>query len=304
MTKALGFRHIEAIRAVLSTGSVTGAAEYLRITQPAVSNTLRDAEERLGFRLFERRAGALIPNAAAGLLFEEIDQAFVGLDEINALADRIRTGEARRVTIAVTPGFAASVLPAVLAAWRAEVPNAVIAVESRNANLVSAMAGSQRADIGFAPEVPAVRGVSSAVIGRPPMVCYLPATHPLARRGGPIRAEELLDLPMIGPGHVERTDRLVASAFEACGRSPRTVMECPAVITACAMVAAGIGFTLMTPLPSWLLPAGRVAVLRFEPQIRMTYRAYWLDGRLPEHEREALVRLAAREFEAHVVDPS
>ena len=37
---ALGFRHIEAIRAVLMTGSVTAAAGQLLVTQPAVSNTL------------------------------------------------------------------------------------------------------------------------------------------------------------------------------------------------------------------------------------------------------------------------
>ena len=65
MVSALGFRHIEAVRAVLLTGSVTAAAEHLHVTQPAVSNTLRDAETRLGFRLFERRAGCLLPNAAA-----------------------------------------------------------------------------------------------------------------------------------------------------------------------------------------------------------------------------------------------
>lgn len=296
MPGSLGYRHIEAIRAVLMAGSVTGAAERLRVTQPAISNTLRDAEDRLGFKLFERRAGALVPNSAASLLLEEIERSFIGLDDINALAERIGRGEGRRLDVSVTPAFAATALPGILASWRARVPGALVTVESRNANLVVAMVASQRADIGFAPEVPALRGVMSEVIAHLPMVCYLPAGHRLGVRGATVHAHELVAEPMISPGNVERIDKLIDRAFQACGRSPVSVMECPALITACSMVAAGIGFTLMTPLPSWLLRRGSVSVHPFEPQIHVTYRAYWTEGRLPEEERELLIERARQEL--------
>jgi len=287
---------MEAIRAVLVTGSVTAAAERLHVTQPAVSNTLRDAEERLEFKLFDRRAGHLLPNSAASLLLEEIERAITGLDEVNALADRIRQGKGRRLVVVCTPAFAATTLPGMLSVWRGQAPDSLIAVESRNANQVATMVAAHRADIGFGPEVPVVKGLSSEVVALLPMVCYLPATHRLAMRGGPVRADELLDEPMISPGNVERIEQRIAVAFRDCERMPSTVMECPVVLTACSMVAAGIGFTITTPLPLRLLPPGRVSVHPFEPRIHIPYRAYWMDRRLGKVERERLLELARAEL--------
>lgn len=298
----LGFRHIEAIRAVLMTGSVTAAAGQLQVTQPAVSNTLRDAEQRLGFKLFERRAGCLLPKAEATQLFDEIERSFTGRDEINRAAERVAQGQGRRLVVAATPAFGASALPGVLRAWRDASPATLLAVESRNANLVASMVATQRADIGFAPEVPAIRGLASALVARLPMVCYLAAGHPLARERGPLKAEQLLGEPMISPGQVERMDQLVARVFRDCGALPVTVVECPVIITACAMVAAGIGFTITNPLPSWLLPRDQVVTRALEPQVHIRYCAYWVEGRLPAPDRERLVGLARQQMAALVDD--
>jgi DNA-binding transcriptional LysR family regulator len=298
MVSVLGFRHIEAVRAVLLTGSVTAAAEHLHVTQPAVSNTLRDAETRLGFRLFERRAGCLLPNAAAAQLFEEIERSFRGLDEVNQAARRVGQGEGRRIVVAATPAFGASTLPGVLRGFRASSPGTLLAVESRNANLVASMVATQKADIGFAPEVPAIRGLSSELVAKLPMVCYLPANHPLAQGAGPLKAAQLIHEPMISPGQLERMDQLVAAVFRNCGAMPSTVAECPVILTACAMVAAGIGFTITNPLPSWLLPRDQVVTRAIEPVVYMNYCAYWVGSRLPMADRELLVGLARQEISA------
>jgi predicted DNA-binding protein (UPF0251 family) len=61
MRTVINFRHLEAIRAVMMSGSVTGAGERLHVTQSAISHLLRDAEERLGYSLFERHLGWLTP---------------------------------------------------------------------------------------------------------------------------------------------------------------------------------------------------------------------------------------------------
>ena len=293
---ALGFRHIEAIRAVLMTGSVTAAAGQLQVTQPAVSNTLRDAEQRLGLKLFERRAGCLLPKAEAAQLFEEIERLFIGRDEINRAAERVSQGQGRRLVVAATPAFGASALPGVLRGWREAAPATLLAVESRNANLVVSMVATQRADIGFAPEVPPIRGLASALVARLPMVCYLAAGHPLARERGPLRAEQLLREPMISPGQLERMDQVVARVFRDCGAMPVTVVECPVIITACALVAAGIGFTITNPLPSWLLPRDQVVTRALKPQVHINYRAYWVESRLAVADRERLVGLAREQM--------
>lgn len=302
MLSSLGFRHIEAIRAVLKTGSVTAAAGQLNVTQPAVSNTLRDAESRLGFKLFERRAGCLLPNTAASQLFDEIERSFTGLDEINQAAERVAQGQGRRLVVTATPAFGASTLPGVLRAYRDAAPATLLSVESRNANLVASMVATQKADIGFGPEVPPIRGLASELVARLPLVCYLAASHPLAQGQGPLKAAQLLDEPMISPGRVERMDLLVARVFRNCARLPTTVAECPVIITACAMVAAGIGFTITNPLPAWLFPRAQVVTRTLDPQVCLSYHAYWVESRLPVADRERLVGLARQQMAALTQD--
>ncbi len=182
MRQALNFRHVEVIHAVVLTGSATGAAERLHVTQPAVSNMLRDAQERVGFELFTHKAGRLVPSASTLALFEEIERSFTGLGEINGLAQRLRRQRGRRVVLACTPVFGAVVLPRMLASLRASSPELMFTVHSRSAEHVAALVSSQKADLGFGLTVPPMPGVQSEVLTELPMVCYLPPGHRLARR--------------------------------------------------------------------------------------------------------------------------
>ncbi|MBC6403821.1 MAG: LysR family transcriptional regulator [Hyphomonadaceae bacterium] len=58
-------RHIEIFYAVYVTGSVSGAAKSLNVSQPTVSKVLKHAEIRIGFDLFHRQKGKLYPTGKA-----------------------------------------------------------------------------------------------------------------------------------------------------------------------------------------------------------------------------------------------
>ena len=291
MARALAFRHIEVIHAVVLTGSVTGAARRLHVTQPAVSNMLRDARERVGFDLFATQAGRLLPLPRTLALFEEIERSFTGLDGINGLVERLRQHSGRAFVVACTPALAATVLPEALAALRDEFPGLLVTVHSRSADYAAALVSSHKADVGLALSVPPIPGVRSEVLAELPMVCYLPAGHRLARRQGAVRAEQLAGEPRIGASQQEGVDAVVARAFADCGGLPPATVECAAALAACAMVGAGLGFTIAVPLPATLLAPRRVAIRRFVPALSLPYCAYWFEAREPREERVRLVAL-------------
>ena len=87
---AITFRQIEAFRAVMSSGTVTQAAEILHVSQPAVSRMIADLEYRLNFKLFNRTGRQLIATDEAHALQHEIQRAFIGLKEITEAAHAIR----------------------------------------------------------------------------------------------------------------------------------------------------------------------------------------------------------------------
>lgn len=291
MRTQLGFRHIETIHAIILTGSVTGAATRLHLTQPAISNVLRDAEERLGITLFERRGGRLIPTASADALFNEIERSFIGLESINSFASRLHKGQRSALSVASTPSFGASIFPVIAAAYTARAEKSLLSVHSRMAHHVAAQVSSGKCDLGFGLDVPDVPGVESEVIAQLPILCYLPRSHRLAQEAE-IHPEQLLDEPMISMTSVEGVDPLASAAFSTCARMPESSIECPAAITACAMVSAGLGFVLFDVLPSLICDPARLVVKPFRTQSRLTYRAYRLKSKSPHPDVMELIVLA------------
>ena len=86
----LKIRQVEAFRALMQRHTVTRAAQALHISQPAVSRLLSDFESGVGFKLFERQQGRLLPTSEARVLYDEVERAFVGLDRIALAAQQIR----------------------------------------------------------------------------------------------------------------------------------------------------------------------------------------------------------------------
>ena len=82
---AISVREMDVFRCVMQSGSVTNAAITLNISQPAVSRMLQQAEERLGFRLFEREKKRLKPTTEAQTLFAVLQFADVAFDRNQAV---------------------------------------------------------------------------------------------------------------------------------------------------------------------------------------------------------------------------
>ena len=80
MTELPSLRELEVFRATIFAGSATTAAQRLGISQPSVSRSLAQIEERMGMILFLRQNGRLVPTAEAMALNRELDSVFESLD--------------------------------------------------------------------------------------------------------------------------------------------------------------------------------------------------------------------------------
>lgn len=92
-------RHIEIIHAIMASGSISGAARRLNVSQPNISRVLAHAEQQLGFALFDRRPSGLLPTARAQQLMPEIDQLYLHLQRIDQLAQRLRAPPPQQLRI-------------------------------------------------------------------------------------------------------------------------------------------------------------------------------------------------------------
>ena len=107
-------RHIEVFHAIYISGSITGAAELLYVSQPSVSKVLSHAEQQLGFPLFHRNKGKLTPTAEAEIMFPEIKRIYQQLKTVRHLAGNIGNGATGIINLAVTPALGFDVLQKLL----------------------------------------------------------------------------------------------------------------------------------------------------------------------------------------------
>lgn len=105
-------RQIEVLQAILRTGSVSGAARLLHVSQPAVTRTLQHAEATVGFALFKRQGNRLVATAETRALAPMVERASDSLESVRKLARNLKLGDDRPVRISAVPALAMAIVPA------------------------------------------------------------------------------------------------------------------------------------------------------------------------------------------------
>ena len=82
-------RQLESFAAVMSTGSMTGAARLLARSQPAVTRLVQELEAEIGYALFTRHGPRVTPTEQAFLLYEDVERALGSLQQIHLRAAEI-----------------------------------------------------------------------------------------------------------------------------------------------------------------------------------------------------------------------
>ena len=85
----LNLRQIEVFRAIMLSGSISGASKLLFVSQPAVSRLIAYTEQRLGLMLFQRIKGRLYPTPEARRLFVEVTALYQNVQRVNEVADNL-----------------------------------------------------------------------------------------------------------------------------------------------------------------------------------------------------------------------
>ena len=87
---SLKLRQLEIFQALMQGGTTKNAARLLLVSQPTVSNMIKQFEDQLGFKLFNRIGGRLHPTREAEVLSKSLERVFANVDAIENLVDDLR----------------------------------------------------------------------------------------------------------------------------------------------------------------------------------------------------------------------
>ncbi|GBQ20695.1 LysR substrate-binding domain-containing protein [Gluconacetobacter sacchari] len=282
-------RQIEAFHAVVSVGSMTGAARHLGRTQSAISRLILDLEEVVGFELFHRAGARLQPTENAMLLHEEVRRSYVGLRNIESRARQLASGDTRRrIAVGATPALSGGLLPEVVAGCGplgADMPASLTSMASEN--VVSAVAEGTL-DIGLATLPIDIANVRVHWIGEAPCVAVLSENDPLATQDV-LSLKQLHNRHVMTVGNPFRLRRSIDAALKADAVSPHTKLETNTSLIAIMAARAGLGVAIVEPVTAYGIPLRGTVVRPLAEQIPSVWGVLTPEFRPPHPEVEHLI---------------
>ena len=242
----LRLRQLEALMAVSDHGSITNAATELGISQPAVSRLLSDLGESLGFQLFDRKKGRLIPSQEVRFLQPDIRRVLELMRQISDVSQEITKRRAGHIRIACLPGFATSHLPEIVASFLRERPGVSMTIEpDRPERILEWMIGEQYdfgITDGFAGH-PAIESTNLEIR----TVCVFPAGHEFEK------LEVITPADMVNENiiHTRRDSEFfsqLSKAFQTAQVRFNSLLEIRQFTAACELVCQGTGVAVVSEL--------------------------------------------------------
>jgi DNA-binding transcriptional LysR family regulator len=250
----MNLRQYEYALAVAEEGSMTAAADRLRVTQPSLSQQIAALEKNLGVRLFTRNPSGVTVTVAGRAFLAEAKIATTASRRA-VTAARAADGElAGELVMAVYMGLGARQLPEVLGQLRGRHPKLQVTLyEEPDPADMERMVREGTLDMILVHHIPAWCTFEARPLGQETYVAVLPKGHRLLADGAPLRLEDLESEGWIRYRRASLLDDYVGRLLSGARLSPPTVARASQISTAVRLVAHGLGVTVV---PASAVPEG------------------------------------------------
>ena len=253
MTEGLQVSQLEAFVAVARIGTISGAAEDLLVSQPAITARLQALERSAGATLLARsRRGTRLTDAGRALL-PHAERALAAVTAGRRAVGDVVAGVGGRLTIGAAPAVSTYVLPAVLHRFQSAHPEVQLSVRSGHSEEVLEMVLREEVEIGLMRPIQHPDVVSVPVY-EDELVLVVHRGHPFASSGR-IRMDEMAGEYLILFDRTSSYHELTSSIFRQAGIHPRGYLEVDNIDAAKRMVEQRLGISLL-PATSVLAEIG------------------------------------------------
>lgn len=241
---ALNLRQIEVFRAVMTTGTIAGAAQMLFVSQPAVSRLLAHTEQRVGFALFERIKGRLFATPEAKKLFHEVETVYRAVQRVNELASDLSSNRSGMLNIVSSPSVGQSFIPQAMALFHAKHPDCKLTFACYSYEHLKERLLNRQADLGVIILPMEHPNLEVTPLASNRLVCVMPYNHPLAGKAC-VTLNDLTLWPLIGYGYDTPLGKMIRAYCQSNNTEVTHVVEVGSPQNVGVLVESGMGLALV-----------------------------------------------------------
>mgnify|MGYP002713245540 CR=1 FL=1 len=270
-------KQIEVFHAIFSTGSVSNAAKLLNVSQPAVSKLLHRTEDQLGYLLFKRVKGKLVPTDEARVLFAEVSHVYQQIQSLQKKARNLKSGTTGHIRLSVMPALGLNVLPLAIAGFLKQHPEVTFDIQTRHYDDMIRSLYEHDIDIGLAFNPSSHVGLQSYEFGEGEFVCvYKPGEFdPLQTR---IDLEQLDGSRIISIKDSGPLSDILFNRTRLAGIEAETPITVQTYYIAKNLVGYGMGIAIVDQLTAMAEGPGETAFRGFTKPINYSVTGLYAES--------------------------
>lgn len=241
----MDFKQLRYFVAVYEEGHVGRAAERLALSQPALSQQIRQLEHNLDVSLFERSNKRLLPTLAAHTLYNHAVPLLDGLQRAREALGNFKGQALRTLAIGVLQTVHPRLVPQLLEGVRKAQPHLVVQLYELSGPEIERRLLNGSLDIGIGYLPPRQPGLHGVLLYEDEVQVVLPPDHPL-RAFKKVSLAQAVDLPMLLLGEEFQLRQIWQGQLANLGRRPQVQAE---LNTMAAILDSLPGSALATVLP-------------------------------------------------------
>ncbi|WP_025347863.1 transcriptional regulator CynR [Nocardia nova] len=250
-------RHIKYLLAVADHGNFTRAAESLHISQPTLSQQIKQLERALGVELLDRSGRTVRLTDAGAAYAGHARLALRDLDAGERAVHDVQDLSRGHLRIATTPTFTAYLIGPLVHRFRSEHPGITLTVRETTQDRIEADLAADRLDLGIAFTGAHAAGIEHSALFTEQLSLVVGPDHPLTATTPALPVAELAGQPLglLSPDFATRLH--IDRYFDDNSVRPEIAIEANSISALLEFVRRG---ALATVLPD--------AITRAHPELR------------------------------------
>ncbi len=278
--------------------SITGAAETLFIAQPSLSQVLKEVEEELGLKIFQRERSGAEETREGIQLLDQLEEVWKLWKEMREELGEYRELKKGTVTIGIPMNLGACILPVVVPVFRRRYPGVKVFIRESNSQELEKMMLSHKVDFCILHFQKALEAVCYDEFSDDPFYLAVPEafrSQISLPEGTVLHADDLRQLkklPFVMVASRQKLRQVADEILKKAGIRPDICCTTKSMETAKRFCAAGMGATFL-PKSYMTLYSGTEGLVCYplEEKLGASWKlvtAYPADEKLSRASREFL----------------
>ena len=240
----MNLNQLRAFYMVIKTGSFSGAAEELCVTEPAVFIQVRSLERLLGFTLLDKFGKELRPTEAGRILYDYGEKIFTLVEEATKAVQELQDLKKGSLRLGVTQALAQYLMPILISAFQDRYPRIAVYIDGSSSRELVEGILQHRYELAVVARVPYPEKITFIPYTRDDILLVVSPHHRLAKRNT-VSLSELAQEPVILTDAKSAVKFSVWKEFEKRNLHPAAIIEAGNMEFIKQLVEKGKGYSFL-----------------------------------------------------------